>query len=919
MAWWSSISSASKLATSALKEAQKKIDRVLAIDDDALHDGKQESPSSSYFDGNFLLARAESSPERAGVSPASTEIPAEMATRHNRRASSSLSSGPMPESEVGEDILGSALLEHEKPSSLTSAPDFASSISMPQGNASSSLEMSTSDTLGAESSLQQSLIKASTGQDWVEKTEEATPKLDGPLAEVQIEVSASGTAVASTPSKPRVDEESIATTTSSEIEVISTCTSVYEDSASHLNTILSRPFIGTGVSDATASQDFLHQKLAEAAKLLESREAKLVEISRTNLSLLEVNEFLHAKLEEAGLPHDLNAAGLQSLTDEFTERLATTERKLQAIARERDQLRAQLLTANTSTEQTIKRAYVEQEKALRARCARLESSLVDKETQLADLLAEGNRMAQEQLKTNNMIKTLRSKTKSLELEKEKSSNNLTKAQTEIESLKSEIATMRDNEKKLQESLNQLNRKNLKLEKDVIAVKDELDSSKEKVEALDRVRLELESKLSDSAVGLATAQRALSEAQTRTEAIRDVEEEQQSLRDEVSTLRTKLEETRVTAVRQKLDAEQRLQQVRQEVSHYREQLAESEARFESLGETATSVAKPLLQQIQTLQAKLAEQAKASEATEQSLLALVADLKKRLEVAEKTGRLFQERLSGAETAADALKEELALERAASSKMHDRLSQHDLLASSAKSHIEKLNAELASLQQKLVAAEDACDTTSSALVAEREEMVGLRSELAQVKAELAQALAKTATTTVTASTSPHQLMETNSLRLSGTHMLALTSQDFCTNPFLETDMPVQQPSPPPPPRPSPLPTGHFASSLSFLQSLLRQREGEVGQLRREVARLNETHERLLAALSEQTAKADQRTIPDHSLPANQGDEESLSQRYEVLLHLYGRKLEENEELRMDLREAKEAYQTQLNELLTKLNDDR
>lgn len=57
---------------------------------------------------------------------------------------------------------------------------------------------------------------------------------------------------------------------------------------------------------------------------------------------------------------------------------------------------------------------------LRARCARLESSLTEKETQLADLLAEGNRMAQEQLKTNNLIKTLRSKVKSLEFEKEKS-------------------------------------------------------------------------------------------------------------------------------------------------------------------------------------------------------------------------------------------------------------------------------------------------------------------------------------------------------------------------------------------------------------------------------------------------------------------------------------------------------------------
>ncbi|KAL5970603.1 TATA element modulatory factor [Taenia solium] len=866
-----------------------------------------EPSGASCFDENFLLTPAESSLERADVGPAPAEVPAGATPKHNRRASSSLSSGPMPESEVGEDMLESHLLEHERPSSIASVPDAASSIPMPQGNTSSSLEMSTSDTLGADPSVQQSLMKAQTDQDELEKAEKATSKLDGSLAEVPVEVSAGGTAVVSTPLKPRVDEESIATTTSSEIEVISTCTSVYEDSTPLLNTIQNRPFTGTGVSNTSASQDLLHQKLAEAAKLLESREAKLVEISRTNLSLQEVNEFLHAKLEEAGLPHDLYAGDLQSLTDEFTERLATTERKLQAIARERDQLRAQLLTANASTEQTIKRAFGEQEKALRARCAQLESSLMEKETQLADLLAEGNRMAQEQLKTNNLIKTLRSKVKSLRLEKEESGNNLTKAQSEIESLKSEIAALRENEKRLQESLNQLNRKNLKLEKDVDAVKNELDSSKEKAEALNRVRLELESKLSDSAVGLETAQRALSEAQTRTEAIRDVEEEQQSLRDEVSTLRTQLEETRVAAVRQKLDAEQRLQQVRQEVNHYREQLAESEARFESLGETATSVAKPLLQQIQTLQAKLADQAKASEATEQSLLALVADLKKRLEVAERSGRLFQERLNGAETAADALKEELALERAASSQMHDRLSQHNLQASTDKSHIEKLNAELASLHQRLIAAEDACDTTSSALVAEREEVVGLRSELAQVKAELAQALAKTATTT-TASTSPRLLMGPNSRRSSGAQLLTLRSQDSGTNLFSVTAVTVKQSSPSPPPRSSPLPTGHFASSLSFLQSVLRQREGEVGQLRREVARLNETHERLLAALSEQTAKMDQRTPPDHSLPANVGDEDNLSQRYEVLLQLYGRKLEENEELRMDLREAKEAYQTQI-----------
>ena len=109
-------------------------------------------------------------------------------------------------------------------------------------------------------------------------------------------------------------------------------------------------------------------------------------------------------------------------------------------------------------------------------------------------------------------------------------------------------------------------------------------------------------------------------------------------------------------------------------------------------------------------------------------------------------------------------------------------------------------------------------------------------------------------------------------------------------------------------------WVPSLVFVQSLLRRREGEVSQLRREVARLNEAHECLLSALSEQTAKAELQVALGDGL----GGEASLSQRYEVLLQLYGQKLEENNELRMDLREAKEAYQSQLTELLNKLNGD-
>nr|CDS30285.1 TATA element modulatory factor [Hymenolepis microstoma] len=667
MAWWSSVSNVSKLAHTALKEAQRKLDKVLDIEEDA---SQISSNSHIYFDfdGNAFHPI-----ESAKIVPNLTTSLDTTTSRRDRPASSSLSSGPMSESEGPEMLPEGGVYDQEKSQSALSLSSTAD-----QGNVCSSMKLSTSETLTTEISPQPK--SHSSEEDGATSKEIEKHVGESIKGEVECSLENLPKEVASNLFKSRVDDESGGTTTSSEIEVISTCTSLYDDSFSHQNTMSPRGYL-----DANASVDVLYQKLSGMAKLLEAREAKLVEICRANLSLQEVNEFLHTKLEEAGLPHDFNTADLQSLTDEFTERLSKVEKRLQAATRERDELKSQLASATKSTESNLKRVYCEQENVLKSRCALLENTLAEKETQLADLLSEGNRMAQEQLKTNNLVKSLRSKTKSLESEKEKIGNNLTKAQVEIDSLKSDLSTLRENESKLQESFNQLTRKNFKLEKEVSGVKVELDASREKAEALNRVKLTLESKLLECEEGLASAQAALNESQTRRDAIRDVEEEQQSLRDEVSTLRAQLEEARVATSRQKVEADQRLRLVRQEVDHYREQLAESESRLQSLGETATSVAKPLLQQIQSLQSKLNDQSKEFEKTEHSLLSQITDLKKRLEVVEHIDRQSMDRLKEAEAAADALRLELALERENSTRLRDQISHYNLQASADKSELE------------------------------------------------------------------------------------------------------------------------------------------------------------------------------------------------------------------------------------------
>ncbi|VDD79317.1 unnamed protein product [Mesocestoides corti] len=846
------------------------------------------------------------------------ERPSELTRKRGRQTSSSLSSGPMPESEVGEYLEGTTGSVSVEPLSATSTSE-GTSVPLPQGDACSSLELSTSGTLAADSPSGQNLSATSQTNAGVGKmqTDSTPPEVEvstacPPNCIVGQEDGVEPQAGVSSP-KVRVDEDSVATT-SSEIEVISTCTSICDETVLPSSAVPGRQFVSSVLTDHIPSQDAMHQKVVELSKLLEAREAKLVELCRTNLSLQEVNEFLHTKLEEAGLPHDFETGTLQSLTDEFTERLAIAERKLRLVARERDQLRNQVLAANVSNESAPKQAIGEQEKALRVRCSWLESSLAEKEAQLADLLREGNKMAQEQLKTNNLVKTLRAKVKTAESEKVTLSNSFGKVQSELETLKADVATRRETEAKQLESINQLNRQNLKLEKDLAAVRTQLISAEEKVESFRRAKFESDGKLAETVVALESARMALSNAKSRSEAIRDAAETHQSLRDEVSMLRTQLEELRLVGVRQKLDADQRLQQAQQEANYYREQLAESESRFESLGETATSVAKPLLRQIESLQTKLSDQAKAWEGTEQGLLVQVADLKAHLDSAEKASHEFRDRLCEAEATVVAVRGELALEREQSKRLQARLSQCSQEATSDKALLVKLRSDFESTSRQLAMTKEELNASAVCLANEREEVASLKRDLAQVKSELATAMARVAASLVTSS----QSTEADTRRSSEAQLNTPSTTNSCVD--CSTDNHTQHH--PPPSRPPALSSGHFASSLSFLQSTLRQREGEVGQLKREIARLNETHERLLSDLSEQTAKAEQYARLAGSVE-HQGDpidgEGDLQKRYDVLLQLYGKKLEENNELKLDLIESKEAYKSQLDELLNKLNGNR
>ena len=108
------------------------------------------------------------------------------------------------------------------------------------------------------------------------------------------------------------------------------------------------------------------------AEILEARETKLVELSRSNLEFQEKNTDLTSQVREAKkINSKLNEANISS--EEFTQRLSTMEKKLQQTIAERDK-------------------FKEESKILKIELASKlpDSDIAEKDEIITDLRAEGN-------------------------------------------------------------------------------------------------------------------------------------------------------------------------------------------------------------------------------------------------------------------------------------------------------------------------------------------------------------------------------------------------------------------------------------------------------------------------------------------------------------------------------------------------
>lgn len=213
--------------------------------------------------------------------------------------------------------------------------------------------------------------------------------------------------------------DELETTTSSDIEIISSPNG--DSSSTHsrhspakltnkvkVDTLLSKITLNKTkghnreLSEASSASDDteldkLLRRLSEMTDILESREAKLIEVSRRNAELQEINNDYRQQLDII-FKSQVDSVDLHQVTEEYTQRLSALERKFQQAIREKDVLRKQL-------------DQCKQDAITRMSKSEIDTLMTEKEETIKELREEGEKLSKQQLQHSNIIKKLRAKEK----------------------------------------------------------------------------------------------------------------------------------------------------------------------------------------------------------------------------------------------------------------------------------------------------------------------------------------------------------------------------------------------------------------------------------------------------------------------------------------------------------------------------
>lgn len=643
--------------------------------------------------------------------------------------------------------------------------------------------------------------------------------------------------------------------------------------------------------DVCKTVEFLNEKL-------EKRETQLLSLSKEKALLEEAYDNLKDEMFRV----KEESSSISSLKDEFTQRIAEAEKKVQLACKERDAAKKEMKT-------------IKEELATRLNSSQTADLLKEKDEQIQGLMEEGEKLSKQQLHNSNIIKKLRAKDKDNENVIAKLNRKAKELEEELQHLRQVLDGKEEVEKQHRENIKKLNSVVERQEKDLGRLQVDMDELEEKSRstqaALDSAYRELTdlhkaNAAKDSEVQEAALRREMKAKEELSGALEKAQEEarqqQEALVLQVGDLRLALQRAEQAAARKE-------DYLRHEISELQQRLQEAENRNQELSQSVSSTARPLLRQIENLQATLGSQTSSWETLEKSLSDRLGESQTLLAAAVERERAATEELLANKIQMSSVESQNTLLRQENSRLQAQLE-------SEKNKLRKLEDENSRYQVEL---ENLKDEYVRTLEESRKEKTLLSSQLEMERMKVEQERKKTIFTQEALKEKDHKLFSvcstptmSRSSSISGVDAAGLQASFLSQDESHDHSFGPMSTSASGSNLYEAVRMGAGSSIIENLQSQLKLREGEISHLQLEISNLEKTRSIMSEELVKLTNQNDELEEKVKEIPKLRVQLRDLDQRYNTILQMYGEKAEEAEELRLDLEDVKNMYKTQIDELL-------
>lgn len=629
---------------------------------------------------------------------------------------------------------------------------------------------------------------------------------------------------------------------------------------------------GTNATDVPDTSDSAVEleKVKREMKMMENAlqgaarqaQAKADEIAK----LMNESEQLKSVIED--LKRKSSDAEIETLREEYHQRVATLERKVYALTKERDTLR--------------------REQNKKSDAAAL---LKEKDEIINQVMAEGEELSKKQAAQEAQIRKLRAQIRELEEEKKGLVTKLQVEENKVDSIKRDKAAT---EKLLQETMER-----------------------------HQSELALQKEFYTNALNAAKEAEALAETRANNEARSELESRLREAEERESMLVQALEELRQTLSTKEQQAVHREDMLRREIEDLEKRYQASERRCEELITQVPESTRPLLRQIEAMQETTARRKEAWAAVERSLNSRLQEAEAKSAAAEERERSVNERLSQTLSRINVLEAQISCLRAEQTQLSKSLEKERQRAAENRQEYLVVKEEADTQEGRASQLEEEIRELKRKHKQELQEALTHRELLQQeIEKEKAARLDLERTARAHSAVVPDQTPTRQnsafengilSRKLSSASSLGSMEESYYLQASLDSSDSLSERRT----------AGEATMSPYYLKSMtpgafeaaLRQKEGELASYMSRLASMESIRDSLAEELVKMTEQCEKLRAEAATLPGIRAELESLRRRHSAALELMGERDEELEELRADIIDLKEMYREQVNLLVNKI----